>query len=70
MIEVYPIGTKVTLEGGIPGNIIAILLEPRNGIQYKISWWNGRERKSEWLYDCVDFEPSKYTTQQIGFINV
>jgi hypothetical protein len=67
MINVYPIGTKVKLEKDVPGTITAILIEPGYNVQYKICWWNGRERKYEWLFDTIDFEPERFTTKEIGF---
>jgi hypothetical protein len=69
ILEVYPIGKKVKLEKDIPGIIIAILIEPKNRIQYKVSWWSGRDRKSEW-FDSFEVNPEDYRDcVKIGFIN-
>ena len=66
-IKIYPVGSKVKLEADIPAKIIAVLLSPNNDIQYKICWWNGRDRKTEWMYP-LEFTPESYSdVREIGF---
>lgn len=68
-LEVYPIGKKVMLADNIPGIITAILIEPKNCLQYKVSWWNGRDRKSEWV-NSFEVDPEDYRDcLKIGFVD-
>lgn len=66
-MNVYPIGTKVKLSTDIPGVIIGIWIEPANVVSYRVVWWNGRDRKIEWL-SALEFDPDNYNTKTIGFI--
>lgn len=45
-------GTKVGLgpDGSVEGEIHQVAIDLGDGIMYQVSWWNGRDRKTEWLY--------------------
>lgn len=50
-INVFAIGTAVSIgpdDSGIDATITAIGVYPL-GTQYRVVWWNGRERVEEWL---------------------
>ncbi len=47
-IEVYAIGTRVTLDNDIPAYITAINIRGRN-VSYECNWWDERTRKSDWF---------------------
>ena len=64
---VFPLGTMVDIEKDIQGKIVGIQLD-QNGTMYKIAWWNGRERKCDWLYDIEILRFSEPKSVQIGFI--
>lgn len=51
IIEVYDTGTKVKIGAYgdmVPGIVTAVAIYDW-GVQYQVAWWNGRDRKSEWL---------------------
>jgi hypothetical protein len=65
-MNVFPIGTPVTLEGDIKGTITAILIY-EYGTQYEVVWWNGRERKKDWIYDKEVQRCDEAKSVRLGF---
>jgi len=68
-VLVHDIGTEVQIGPGdetITGTVIQIAIAEHGKVQYQISWWSGRERKTEWLeaFEVVAGQPSV----KIGFI--
>lgn len=49
MIEVFPIGTHVTIDGDIPATIRGITIYSEHWVKYQCVWWDERVRKEEWL---------------------
>jgi len=50
MIEVYPIGSAVTIDGDISAYIKRVCIENESGdITYECVWWDERKRVLEWL---------------------
>lgn len=49
MIEVYEIGTAVTIDKDIPATIRAVTIYSPTWIKYLCVWWEERTRKEEWL---------------------
>jgi hypothetical protein len=46
----FSLGDRVTLsEIGQPG-VVTGLLHEQLGDQYRVTWWNNGERKTEWLF--------------------
>lgn len=66
-VDIIPHGSRVGIgpDGSIDGIVIDTSI--RAGVvQYRVAWWAGRERKTEWLEDCeIVSEPP--TTERIGF---
>lgn len=62
-------GDKVELADGIVGIILEVLIKDDYFVQYRISWWDGRRRCSEWL-DAFEFDHEKPTQDmlRIGFL--
>lgn len=68
MIEVYQLGTKVFLgstSDDIPAKIIGIALY-EGSTQYLVSWFDGKTRKQEWVYEC-EFNVVEKKNLKIGF---
>jgi hypothetical protein len=50
LIQVYPIGSEIVIDGDIPAVITAFEVRGMVGlITYQCTWWDERNRKSEWL---------------------
>jgi uncharacterized protein YodC (DUF2158 family) len=52
MLEVFPIGAKVTIDGDIPATIVAFEVRGDTDgrvVTYQCVWWDERTRKSEWI---------------------
>jgi hypothetical protein len=50
-IEVIPPGTQVLIGNGddrITGTVLEVIIG-FTGVQYKVVWWSGRERKEQWM---------------------
>lgn len=47
-MNIYAIGSTVKLFD-ISGKVSGVAIYP-DGVQYRIVWWNGRERKEEWVH--------------------
>lgn len=53
-------GSDVTIDGGIPGKILTVLLRELRGqivVQYECVWWKDGSRTSAYL-DSFEFEPT------------
>lgn len=48
-MEVYAVGTSVTIDGDIPAVIRAITIYSEQWIKYLCVWWDERNRREEWL---------------------
>ena len=49
-IEIFTIGSKVTIDGDIPAMITAVEIRGAAGlVTYQCCWWDNRARKSEWV---------------------
>lgn len=48
-IEVYAIGTQVTIDGDIPAVIRGVTIYSPAWVKYLCVWWDERQRKEEWL---------------------
>ena len=67
---VLAIGSAVIIGDNIPGIIVSIMIKGNNRVLYEVAWWNGRERKLEWLESSeVEQVVSKDARiEQIGFV--
>jgi hypothetical protein len=49
-MEVYEIGSQVLIDGDIPATVTAINIRGiEHRLQYEVTWWDERNRKSDWL---------------------
>ena len=63
VIEVFAIGSKVTVDGDIPATIRAIEIRGEIGlISYQCVWWDERNRRVEWG-TASEIQPSNERTQ-------
>lgn len=67
-IDVLACGTPVVLgpDRDIEGTVIDVGV--RSGVvQYRVAWWSGRERKTEWLEACEVHCADDAGVLRIGF---
>ena len=70
-LEVYGIGTKVSLTESVEAKIVSILIYAENTVRYECAWWSG-DNITKGHFSSSDFikigeksEPTK-----IGFLRV
>lgn len=68
-MEVLMLGTEVIVGDDIPAKITGICIKP-GSITYECSWWSGRDKKLEWMYDFEFKEVISHENIKIGFKNV
>lgn len=67
MLKVVCPGQKVQLGGGVPATVLAVSVGTGDRVQYRVVWWDGRNRRDEWLEECeVDANGAARTP--IGFL--
>lgn len=66
-IECYRVGTKVRIAEGITGLITEISIKQTRTILYYVSWWNGRDQRSEWFQPWQIEEVEHSSPLRIGF---
>ena len=64
-VEAFTVGSPVIVGSDIPGLVTGILVDS-DGLQYKVAWWAGSERKSEWL-TAAEVRCESAATVRIGF---
>jgi hypothetical protein len=68
-IEIYSVGTLVSLTESVDAKIIGITIHENNSVTYECSWWNGDTRTKDW-FTSSDFLSvgEKDAVTKIGFI--
>ena len=66
-LQVFAVGTKVTLDSDIIGMVTGIAIYSDSRIQYQVAWWNGRSRSCEWLEACEVNPCESYKVTCVGF---
>jgi len=64
--EVLPVGAHVTIDDGIDARVTGVLID-QDGVQYKCVWWNGRERRCEWLME-FEVQAKSVGKMRVGFV--
>jgi hypothetical protein len=68
-MEVYEIGSEVTIDGEIPARITGISIHGiEHRLQYEVTWWNERSRVSDWL-DPFEVKPKSGKTKTLTFVS-
>jgi len=71
IIEVFALGSPVLLgyyeDCNIPATVLAVMIHANNQIQYQCAYWNGRERKLDWLEESEVTLAGESRTTKIGF---
>lgn len=65
-MDVVAIGQKVRLFCGIEGMVVAIMIEGKGDVSYKVAYPNGSQLCQEWIPDCL-IEHAGAETKAIGF---
>ncbi len=69
-LEVLAIGTRVQMHfpaDPIDGIVTAVCIRHYEHVTYEVVWWDGRQRKCEWLEGCELTVPGEMNFQPIGF---
>lgn len=67
MIEVFAVGSAVMLHGDIPASVLSISIRSVFDVDYKVVWWDGRNRKEEWVDHREVDAVGQNDTFKIGF---
>lgn len=65
MIEVIHPGSRVTIGGDVEALVLAVMIMT-DGVQYKVAWWDGRERREEWI-DPAEIGSGEGEMVKVGF---
>lgn len=67
-MTIFNFGSPVLLHGDIPATVLAVAIRSQSDFDYKVVWWDGRNRKEEWV-NSREVEASKdsFDKRQIGF---
>ena len=68
-LDVYNVGTQVSLTEDICAKIITVAIHADNAVQYECAWWSGESRTRDW-FTASDFTKvgEKDTPIKIGFL--
>lgn len=67
-IEVYEIGSQVVIDGEIPAIVTAISVRGiEHRLQYEVTWWDERTRKSEWV-EPFEIRAQEAKTRTMKFV--
>jgi len=68
-LDVYEIGTEVSLTEEISAKIITVAIHSDNVIQYECAWWSGESRTREWFAASDFFKVGEQKAPvKIGFL--
>ncbi len=72
MREIIPPGTAVLMGSSddlLVGRVVEVLMDGVNvcHVQYKVVWWDGRTRRSEWLEESEVAPRTPDSTMGMGF---
>jgi len=66
-LEVFEIGSHVVIDGEIPAIVTAINVRgTEHRLQYEVTWWDERTRKSEWV-EPFEIKPKDAKTRTMTF---
>jgi|TARA_R110000824_G_scaffold353263_2_gene540406 uncharacterized protein YodC (DUF2158 family) len=70
-LDIYSVGTEVSLTENINAKIMSISIHANDVVQYECAWWNGDTRTRD-LFIESDFISvgKKSTPTKIGFNNI
>ena len=68
-IEIYGVGTSVSLTENVDAKIITVGIHHDNTVMYECAWWNGDSRTKDW-FSASDFlgVGEKDPVTKIGFL--
>lgn len=71
LISIIPPGANVRIGGSsedeFAGVVCQACIREGGAVQYQVAWWNGRERRCEWLEACEVVTAQEAARQEIGF---
>lgn len=63
---VYRPGTKTIIGDDISGTITGVMIK-FDAVEYNVSWWNGREYKTDWFPSKMINVDVNQQTLKVGF---
>lgn len=66
-ITVFKPETSVEIAGGIDAIVLSVCINPNGNVEYKVVWFDGRTRRSEWMQACEVSEALCSEEVTIGF---
>lgn len=66
MLEVYRIGSSVTIGKSIDATILEITIKSNNYVIYQCGWWNGNSYEMKWFEEFM-VSGDKEEKRTIGF---
>ena len=67
MIEVIPPGAIVLVGKEIAGRVVQVCIQKNKSVQYQVSWFDGNDRKLQWLEDFEVMPFKEEDKMKIGF---
>lgn len=70
-LDLYSVGTEVSLTEEVSAKIITVAIHADNVVQYECAWWSGESRTREW-FAASEFIKigEKDEPVKIGFLRV
>lgn len=68
-LGVWSVGSWVLVNGDMDAEVDQICIS-KGGVQYQLAWWNGKEYRNAWFWDCDVAPGLKEHKTSIGFVAV
>lgn len=67
-LKIYRVGTKIKIGKNIEATINGAAIYGGNRVQYQVVYWDGNDRKCEWI-EGFEVDGPYEELRQIGFLN-
>ncbi len=64
-LRIFKPGTRIGM-GNTVGRVVAVMIEANAKVSYRVVWWNGAERRCEWV-EAVEVKSLPAGKRRIGF---
>ena len=48
-LSIWPIGALINIAPSVFGTVVAVQIGCGNAVSYQVAWWNGSDRKTDWI---------------------
>ena len=66
-LHLLPIGCQVMIGESIKASINQVCIAASHHVTYQCVWWNGNDRKTDWLEESEIAAPATLQRQVVGF---